>query len=102
MATSQQGFQLGILPERKIDKRALAASYAFMVVLTFLLVNLGILFPERMSFRQYHVTEIIPLPALRPEPEPIKTSEADGEAEAAACGTGFREAAVDCAARGSS
>ncbi len=73
MATSQQGFQLGILPERKIDKRALAASYAFMVVLTFLLVNLGILFPERMSFRQYHVTEIIPLPALRPEPEPIKT-----------------------------
>ena len=61
-------------PERKIDKRALAASYAFMVVLTFLLVNLGILFPDRMSFRQYHVTEIIPLPALRPEPEPIKTA----------------------------
>ena len=67
MAASQQSFQLGILPERKIDRRALAASYAFMVLLLFLLVNLGTLFPDRMSYRQYRVTAIIPLPALKPE-----------------------------------
>ena len=72
MATYQRGFQLGILPERKIDKRALAASYAFMVLLTFVLVNLGILFPDRIGLRQYRVTELIPLPALKPERAPIK------------------------------
>ena len=67
MATPQQNFQLGILPERKIDKRALAASYTFMVLLLLLLVNLGVLFPDRLQLKQYRVTELIPLPSLRPE-----------------------------------
>lgn len=72
MATSQRGFQLGILPERKIDRRALAASYTFVVVVTLILINLGVFFPDRMPLMQYRVTSLIPLPALRPEPEPIK------------------------------
>ena len=72
MATYQHNFQLGILPERKIDRRALGASYALMVLLAFLLVNMGVLFPDRMSFRQYRVTSIIPLPALKPERAPVK------------------------------
>jgi TonB family protein len=72
MATSQHNFQLGILPERKIDKRAVAAAYAFIVLLAFLLANLGILFPDRIGLRQYRVTELIPLPALKPERAPIK------------------------------
>jgi TonB family protein len=72
MATYQSGFKLGILPERKIDKRALAASYTFMVVALLLLINLGLLFPDRIQLKQYRVTELIPLPSLRPEPEPIK------------------------------
>src|SRR5271169_1151980 len=72
MATYQRGFKLGILPERKIDKRALVASYTFMVVMLLLLINIGLLFPDRISLRQYRVTELIPLPSLRPEPEPIK------------------------------
>jgi TonB family protein len=72
MATYQHNFQLGILPERKIDKRAVAAAYAFIVLLAFLLANLGILFPDRIGLRQYRVTELIPLPALKPERAPIK------------------------------
>lgn len=72
MATPEQSFQLGILPERRIDRRALAASYAFMVVLLLLLVNLGVMFPDRLNLKQYHVTELIPVPSLRPEPAPIK------------------------------
>jgi TonB family protein len=72
MATSQRGFQLGILPERKIDKRALAASYTFMVLMLLLLVNLGLLFPDRLQLKAYRVTELIPLPAMRPEPAPVK------------------------------
>ncbi|MFZ3370971.1 MAG: energy transducer TonB [Candidatus Sulfotelmatobacter sp.] len=72
MATPQYSFQLGILPERKIDKRALATSYVFIVLVTFLLVNLGIVFPDRLQLQAYRVTELIPLPALRPEPAPVR------------------------------
>ncbi|MGB9285340.1 MAG: energy transducer TonB [Candidatus Sulfotelmatobacter sp.] len=72
MATPQPSFQLGILPERKIDRRALAASYGFVVLFTFLLVNLGLLFPDRLQLKAYRVTELIPMPALRPEPAPVK------------------------------
>jgi len=73
----QQNFQLGILPERKIDKRALGVSYAFMVLMLLLLVNLGVLFPDRLQLKQYRVTELIPLPSLRPEHNaPIKVKPA--------------------------
>ncbi|HXC42619.1 MAG TPA: energy transducer TonB [Candidatus Dormibacteraeota bacterium] len=72
MAMPQRTFELGILPERKIDRRALAASYAFMVVALLLLINLGVIFPDRLQLKQYRVTELIPLPALKPEPAPIK------------------------------
>jgi TonB family protein len=71
MATPQYSFQLGILPERKIDRRALAASYGFVVLVTFLLVNLGLIFPDRLQLEAYRVTELIPLPALKPEPIPV-------------------------------
>ena len=73
MATYQQSFKLGILPERKIDKRAVATGYAFLVLVVLLLINIGLLFPDRIELKHYRVTEMIPLPALRPEPEPIKT-----------------------------
>lgn len=72
MSTYQRGFQLGILPERKIDKRALATSYTFLAIMVLLLINLGVLFPDRLPFQQYRVTSLIPTPALRPEPEPTK------------------------------
>lgn len=72
MSTYQRGFQLGILPERKIDKRALATSYTFLAIVTLLLINIGVIFPGRIALQQYRVTSLIPMPALRPEPEPIK------------------------------
>jgi TonB family protein len=73
MATSQPGFQLGILPERKIDRRAVAAGYTFLVVVLLLLINVGLLFPDRIQLKQYRVTSLIPLPALKPEHnEPVK------------------------------
>lgn len=72
MATYQRGFQLGILPERRIDRRALITSYTFMVVLLLLLINLGMIFPDHIALKQYRVTSLIPMPALRPEPEPVK------------------------------
>ena len=72
MATSRQGFQLGILPERKIDRRALATGYTFLVLMILLFINIGLLFPDRIQLKEYRVTALIPLPAMRPEPEPIK------------------------------
>lgn len=75
MTMEQPGFQLGILPERKIDRRALAASYALIVLATFLLVNMGAIFPDRLPLKQYRIMSLIPLPALRPEPEPVKVIE---------------------------
>jgi TonB family protein len=76
MATPQRGFQLGILPERKIDRRALITSYTLMVLALLLLINLGVIFPDRLIFKPYHLTELIPMPALRPEPAPMKVKPA--------------------------
>ncbi len=73
MPTSPQAFQLGLLPERKIDRRAIAAGYTFIVLATLLLINIGLLFPSRIQLTEYRVTSLIPLPALKPEPrEPVK------------------------------
>jgi len=67
MATPDS-FQLGILPERKIDRRALAASYAFVVLLIIIVINIGLIWPDRLNLvRKYHVTELIPMPSLQPK-----------------------------------
>jgi TonB family protein len=72
MATAYRGFQLGLLPERKVNKRALATAYGIVALLLLIVINLGLILPEKMQIAQYHVTELIPMPSLRPEPEPIK------------------------------
>ena len=73
MATPYRGFQLGLLPERKINKRALATSYGLVTLLVLIFINLSLLLPEKLQLTQYHVTELIPMPSLRPEPAPVKT-----------------------------
>ena len=72
MATAYRGFQLGLLPERKINKRALATSYGLVTLAIIILINMSLLFTEKLQLTTYHVTELIPMPALRPVPEPIK------------------------------
>ncbi|MGH9502023.1 MAG: energy transducer TonB [Terriglobales bacterium] len=71
------GFQLGLLPERKLNKPALAASYGFLILLLIVMVNIGWIWPDSLNItRQYHVTELIPIPslqptAIKPKPQPI-------------------------------
>src|SRR5215469_8434367 len=72
MAPAYRGFQLGMLPERKVNKRAMAVSYSIIALVILILINLGWLLPDKLQLRQYHVTELIPMPSLRPEPEPVK------------------------------
>jgi TonB family protein len=72
MDTCQQSFQLGILPERKIDRRAVATGYGLIVLLMLTVIHVGLLYPDRIQLREYRVTSLIPLPAMRPETAPIK------------------------------
>jgi TonB family protein len=72
MATPYGGFQLGLLPERKVNKRAMAIAYGIVLLLLIIVINLGLFLPEKLQLSQYHVTELIPRPSLRPEPAPIK------------------------------
>lgn len=61
--------QLGLLPERKLSWRTLATSYGLEILLILLLINFGLIYPQRLQLAQkYHVTELIPLPALQPKP----------------------------------
>src|SRR5256885_11481583 len=67
-------FQLGLLPERKLNWRAMASSYVLVILLILLLINLGLIWPERLQIaKKYHVMEIIPVPGLRPKPLKMKT-----------------------------
>ena len=89
MATSV-GFQLGILPERKLNRRALAASYGFLVFLLILMVNIGWIWPDSLNItRQYHVTELIPHAEPAAQAVEGEASTAHFEGQAAAQGTGF-------------
>ena len=72
MATAYRGFQLGLLPEPKVNKRAVATAYGIVALLLLILINVSLLMPEKLQLTQYHITEIIPMPSLRPEPAPIK------------------------------
>ncbi len=67
--STPEGFQLGLLPERKLDRRVFAVSYGLVVLLLVLAANIGLIWPDRLdTSRQYHVTELIPLPSTQPKP----------------------------------
>lgn len=75
MAMYSRGFQLGLLPEKKWDWRTFAASYGFITLLILFFLLFGLIMPESLQLRSnFHVTELIPLPAMRPEhitPKPL-------------------------------
>jgi TonB family protein len=67
MATPDK-FELGLLPERRMDWRTLATSYGIEVLFIMLLLSVGFLFPDTLRLRQkFTVTELIPRPDLKPE-----------------------------------
>jgi TonB family protein len=71
MPTYDRSFQLGLLPEHKWNWRTFAASYGILTGLVLLLIVVGILATDTLlPSMNYHVTELIPRPALRPEPLP--------------------------------
>jgi len=76
MSTFDHELHLGLLPEQKWNWRSFAASYSLVTALILFLISFGILVPDTLHvILSYHVTEIIPRPALRPErlsrPKPL-------------------------------
>src|SRR5450755_4421637 len=74
MATANK-FELGLLPERRISWQTLATSYGFVGFLVFAVICAGLIWPEHLGLtRNYHVTELIPMPDLQPQPLKIKAA----------------------------
>jgi TonB family protein len=68
MPTEQRGFELGLLPEKKWDWRTFVASYGMLTCLIVVLILFGIIVPDTLLITaNYHVTELVPRPPLRPE-----------------------------------
>jgi TonB family protein len=66
-------FDMGLLPERKMDWRTIATSYGIEALLIFFILFVGLLWPQHISFRQkYSITELIPPPAPRHKPAKAK------------------------------
>ncbi len=71
MPTYDRGFQLGLLPEKKWDWRTFATSYGLLSALILLLAIVGIMSQDSLiSAVNYHVTELVPRPSLKPEALP--------------------------------
>src|ERR1022692_3258145 len=68
MPTYDRDFKLGLLPEKKWDWRTFVASYGIVAALLLFLIFFGILLPDTLHILpNYHVTELVPRPSLRPE-----------------------------------
>jgi len=71
MPTYDGSFQLGLLPEKKWNWRTFATSYGLLTVLILLMAIVGIMAQDTLiPSVNYHVTELIPRPSLRPEALP--------------------------------
>jgi TonB family protein len=69
MPTYVLSSQLGLLPEKKWNWRTFATSYGILAALILLLIVVGVMTSDTLlSLENYHVTELVPRPSLRPEP----------------------------------
>jgi len=65
--------QFALLPEGKVDRRALAASYGSVLLLLFCLFMARTIWPEQLQIaKKLEAIELIPRPDLDPEPIKIK------------------------------
>ena len=71
MATARS-FELGLLPERKLNWRSFATSYGFIALVVLIVVNIGLIWPERLQLHRYYVTELMPMPSVQPKPYKMK------------------------------
>ena len=71
MATAYRGPQFGLLPNKRISWQTMATSYGIELAFILLLVNIGLLFPEKLTVKtSYHLTAVMPLTGHEPKPLP--------------------------------
>jgi TonB family protein len=71
MATAYRGPQFNLLPTKRISWQTLATSYGIELAFLLLLVNIGLLFPEKLTVKtSYHLTAVMPLTGHEPKPLP--------------------------------
>jgi TonB family protein len=61
MVARADSLTLGLLPEQKLNRRAIAAAYTAVLIAILLLINLGLIFPQRLQLVQYHISSWIPV-----------------------------------------
>jgi TonB family protein len=63
-----------LLPEAKLNWRAMASSYGLVIFLIVVLINIELIWPERLELAPtYILTEIVPLPRSQPKPLKMRT-----------------------------
>ena len=62
---------LGLLPEHKTNWRSLFTSYGFLILVILVIVNLGLLFPQKIQLAQYHIESWISVDLKPAPPEPV-------------------------------
>lgn len=73
MVTSRN-YRLGLLPEPKLNRRALVAAYSIVLFVLLIIINIDLIFPDKLTLNlKYTVTELIPRPDL--QPKPLKTKQ---------------------------
>jgi TonB family protein len=71
MVSPGDSLTLGLLPEHKTNWRSLITSYGLLILLILLIVNVGLLFPQKIQLAQYHIQSWISVD-LKPQPvEPV-------------------------------
>jgi len=71
MATAYRGPQFNLLTTKRISWQTLATSYGIELAFLLLLVNIGLLFPEKLTVKtSYHLTAVMPLTGREPKPLP--------------------------------
>jgi TonB family protein len=71
MGTAYRGPQFSLLPTKRISWQTLATSYGIELAFLLLLVNIGLLFPEKLTVKtSYHLTAVMPLAGHEPKPLP--------------------------------
>jgi TonB family protein len=71
MATAYRGPQFNLLPTKRMSWQTLATSYGIELAFLLLLVNIGLLFPEKLTVKtSYHITALLPMTGHEPKPLP--------------------------------
>jgi TonB family protein len=71
---SAEMMSLGLLPEHKANWRSFASGYGTVIAIILLLINIGLLFPQRIQLIQFHPSSWLAVDLVPAKPEaPHKT-----------------------------